>query len=185
MGRGLDIRHARLPVEHEQVHGPDGDLSHAAPGLRVPEHALDPGALLELAPPGVAVHLFIVCLLQHHRQDAGKHLCGLRIVCCPGQDVGGRVIVHGIGVLVGNAVEQPPAGGFGLVLHHLVLAVLPVPHAEPQLVIDQAFVQRRLARLVALQRLQCSRRLCRADGQALCSCIFHSSFLSVLFFQMR
>jgi len=150
VGRGLDIRHARLPVEHEQVHGPDGDLSHAAPGLRVPEHALDPGALLELAPPGVAVHLFIVCLLQHHRQDAGKHLCGLRIVCRPGQNVGGRVIVHGIGVLVGNAVEQPPTGRLGLALHHGVLVVLPVSHPEPQLVVHNAFVQRGFSGLVFL-----------------------------------
>ena len=150
VGRGLDIRHARLPVEHEQVHGPDGDLSHAAPGLRVPEHALDPGALLELAPPGVAVHLLIVCLLQHHRQDAGKHLCGLRIVCRPGQNIGGRVIVHGIGVLVGNAVEQPPTGRLGLALHHGVLVVLPVSHPEPQLVVYNAFVQRGFSGLVFL-----------------------------------
>ena len=111
---------------------------------------VDPGALLELAPPGVAVHLLIVCLLQHHRQDAGKHLCGLRIVCRPGQNIGGRVIVHGIGVLVGNAVEQPPTGRLGLALHHGVLVVLPVSHPEPQLVVHNALVQRGLSGLVFL-----------------------------------
>ena len=64
--RCLNILHARLPVEHQQVHGADGDLAHAAVLFRVPENALDAGALLELAPPCVAVHLLVVGLFQHH-----------------------------------------------------------------------------------------------------------------------
>ena len=150
VGRGLDIRHARLPVEHEQVHGPDGDLSHAAPGLRVPEHALDPGALLELAPPGVAVHLLIVRLFQHHGQHAGKRLCRRLVVLGTGQDVGTGVVVHRVGMLVGDGVEQPAAGRLGFALHHGVLVVLPVSHPEPQLVVHNAFVQRGFSGLVFL-----------------------------------
>ena len=183
--RVLNILHAGLPVEHEQVDAAHRNVAQPAARRRVPEDAGNAGALLELAPPDIAVHLLVIRLLQHHRQHAGKRLRRGLVVCRPGQHHGLGVVVHGIGMLVGNAVEQPPAGGLRLAGHQRVTVVFPVSHAEPQFVIDQALVQRRLACLVALQRLQCSRRLCRADGQALCSCIFHSSFLSVLFFQMR
>ena len=150
VGAVLDVHHAGLPVHHQQIHALDGDVSHAVPQPRVPEDALHAGALLELAPPGVAVHLLVFCLFQQHRQDLGKHLGGLLVVRCPGQHVGFRVVVHGIRVLVGNAVEQPPAGRFGLALHHLVFVVGPVLHPEPQLVVHDPLVQRRLAGLVSL-----------------------------------
>ncbi len=112
-------------------------MSPTPPRRRVPEDAVDAGALLELAPPGIAVHLLVVRLFQHHRQHAGKRLRGLPHRLPPGQHVGVRVVVHGIGVLVGNAVEQPPAGGLRLAGHHGVLVVFPVSHAEPQLVIHR------------------------------------------------
>ena len=180
--RVLNILHAGLPVEHEQVDTAHRNVAQPAARRRVPEDAGNASALLELAPPDIAVHLLVICLLQHHRQHAGKRLrCGL-VVCRPGQHHGLGVVVHGVGVLVGNAVEQPSAGGLRLAGHQRVAVVFPVSHAEPQLVIDQALVQRRLARLVALQRLQRSRRLCCADGQGFCSCIFHNlSFLSCFF----
>ena len=163
--RCLNILHARLPVEHQQVHGADGDLAHAAVLFRVPENALDAGALLELAPPCVAVHLLVVGLFQHHGQNAGQHPRRLLVVRRAGQHVGGRVIVHGIGVLVGDGVEQPPARRLGLALHHRVLVVFPVPHPEPQFVVHQPLVQRSLARLVLLQDGRRLRDLLRADGQ--------------------
>ena len=163
--RCLNILHARLPVEHQQIHGADGDLAHAAVLFRVPENALDAGALLELAPPCVAVHLLVVGLFQHHGQNAGQHPRRLLVICRTGQHVGGRVIVHGIGVLVGDGVEQPPARRLGLALHHRVLVVFPVPHPEPQFVVHQPLVQRSLARLVLLQDGRRLRDLLRADGQ--------------------
>ena len=173
VGRVLNVRHARLPVEHEQVHGPHGDVSHAAPLGRVPEDAGDAGALLELAPPGVAVHLFIVCLFQHHRQYAGQRPGRLLVVCRPGQHIGFRVVIHGIGVLVGDAVEQPPAGRLGLAGHHGVRAVLPVAHAEPQFVVHQTLVQGRFARLVALQDLHCLCHFCCTHRQRFVLIIVH------------
>ena len=153
----LNVAHARGPVQHQQVHALHADVAKAPSQRRVPEHTLHAGAGLELAPPGVAVHLLIVALLQNHRDDLRECLGRFFVVRRPGQNVGLRVVVHGVGVLVGNAVEQPSAGGLGLALHHLVFAVLPVPHAEPQLVLHDPLVQRRLARLVFLQSLP---RLC-------------------------
>ena len=177
MGRRLNVVHARLPVEHQQVHGPDADLAHAAPLLRVPEHPLDAGALLELAPPCVAVHLLVVGLFQHYGQNAGKRLCRSLIVLGPGQDIGAGVVVHRVSVLVGDGVEQPPAGRLGLALHHGVLVVLPVPHPEPQLVIHQALVQRRLACLVPLQDLCRLAHLLRPDGRLFSHLVQFNSFL--------
>ena len=70
--RCLNIRHARLPVEHQQVHAAHRNVANAAAHCRVPEDAGHAGALFELAPPAVAVHLLVVGLFQHHRQNAGK-----------------------------------------------------------------------------------------------------------------
>ena len=161
--RFLNVHHARLPVQHQDVHALDGDVSDAAALRRVPEDALHAGALLELAPPCVAVGLFVVRLFQHHRQHLREDLRRLLVVRRSGQHVGFRVVVHGVGVLVGNGVEQPPARRSGLVLHHLVFVVLPVPHPEPQLVVHDPGVQRGLAALVLLQKLRRLRHLFGAD----------------------
>ena len=129
--RRLNICCARLPVEHQQVHAAHRNVADAAAHCRVPEDAGHAGAGLELAPPAVAVHLLVVGLFQHHRQHAGKCPCGVLVICRPGQHVGLRVVVHGVRMLVGNAVEQPSAGGLSLAGHHGVLVILPVAHAEP------------------------------------------------------
>ena len=153
--RVLNIFHARLPVQHQQVHAPDADLAKPAARLRVPEHALHAGAGLQLAPPCVAVHGLVVALLQHRGQDLGKRFCCFLVVLCPRQHVRFRVVVHGIGVLVGNAVEQPSAGRLGLALHFLVFVIFPVPHAKPQFVIHNALVKGCFSGLVFLQNVVC------------------------------
>ena len=171
--RSLDILHARLPVEHQQVHAAHGDIPQPAPHLRIPEDAGHSGALLEFAPPAVAVHLLIIRLLQHHRQYAGKRPCRVLIVCRAGQDVRFRVVVHGVGMLVGDAVEQPPAGRLTLAGHHGVGVIFPVPHAEPQFVVHQALVQRRFSGFVPLQGLHGLSHLCFAHRQSFVLKIFH------------
>src|SRR5699024_11048687 len=55
VGAVLDVHDPRLPVQHQQVHRADGDLPQPAPGGGVPEDALDPRPLLELAPPAVRI----------------------------------------------------------------------------------------------------------------------------------
>ena len=149
--RVLDVLHARLPVQHQQIHAPDGDVPKALPQRRVPEDALHSGTLLELAPPGVAVHALVVCLLQHHWQDVGEELCRLLVVLRPRQHVGLRVVVHGVGVFVGDGVEQPPRAGGALALHHPVAVLLPVAQLVPFLVVDDPLVETGLGRLVLLQ----------------------------------
>ena len=161
--RLLNVLHPRCPVQHQQVHALDADVSQPAPQHRVPEDALHAGAGLELAPPCVAVHLLVVALLQHRRDHLGKGPRRLLVVRRSRQHVRLRVVVHGVRVLVGNAVEQPPAGRLRLSLHHLVLVVLPVPHPEPQLVFNDPLVQRRLAGLVPLQDLSRLGYLLRPD----------------------
>ena len=153
--RVLNIFHARLPVQHQQVHAPDADLAKPAARRRIPEHALHAGAGLQLAPPCVAVHGLVVALLQHRGQDLGKRFCCFLVVLCPRQHVRFRVVVHGIGVLVGNAVEQPSAGRLGLALHFLVFVIFPVPHAKPQFVIHNALVKSCFSGLVFLQNVVC------------------------------
>nr|DAL39790.1 MAG TPA_asm: hypothetical protein [Caudoviricetes sp.] len=168
----LDVGHPRLPIQVQKVHALDGNVSKSAPQRRVPEHALHPGTLLELAPPGVAVHLLVVGLFQHHGQHLGEHPGRLLIVRRSRQHVGLRVVVHSVGVLVGDGVEQPPAGGRGLAFHLLIFVILPMLHAEPQLVVDDPRIQRRLAALVSLQDLRCLGHLFGANGLQLLPCIF-------------
>ena len=164
----LDVGHARLPVQHQKVHALDGNVPHAAPQRRVPKDPLDTGALLELAPPGVTVDLLIVRLFQQNREDFGEHLGRLLVVLGPGQDVGLRVVVHGVGVFVRNGVEQPAACGLRLALHHVVLVAAPVLHPEPLFILNDPLVQRRLSRLVFLQKLLRLGHLLGANGLPLC-----------------
>ena len=161
----LDVHDPRLPVQHQQVHRPDGDLAHPAAGRRVPEDPLDPRPLLELAPPAVRVDLLVVGLFQHHRQHAREGAGRRLVVGRPGQHAGLGVVVHGVGVPAGDRVEQPPAGRLRLALHHPVFVLLPVRHTEPQLVVDQPAVQRRLAGFVLVQDPLRLGRLFRPDGR--------------------
>ena len=153
MGAVLDVPDPRLPEKHQKIHAADGDLPETSSCLRVPEDALDPGALLELAPPGVAVDLLIVGLLQDGGKHAGEGAGGLLVPLFPGQHVGLGVVVHGVGVLVGDGVEEPPGRGLGLALHHVVFVALPVAHLEPLVVRHDPALQGGLARLVLLQDL--------------------------------
>ena len=164
VGRVLDVLHARLPVQHQKVHAPDGDVPKALPQRRVPEDALDAGTLLELAPPGVAVYALVVGLFQHHRQNVGEELCRLLVVLRPRQHVGLRVVVHGVGVLVCNGVEQPPRAGGALALHHPVAVLLPVAQLVPFLVVDDPLVEAGLGRFVLLQHSHRLADLLLADG---------------------
>ena len=151
VGRVLDVLHARLPVEHQQSHAPDGDVPKALPQRRVPENALDAGTLLELTPPGVAVHALVVRLFQHHRQNVGEDLCSFLIVLGSRQHVRLRVVVHGVGVFVGDGVEQPPRAGGALALHHPVSILLPVAQLVPFLVVNDPLVETGFGRLVLFE----------------------------------
>ena len=151
VGRVLDVLHARLPVEHQKVHAPDGDVPKALSQRRVPENALDAGTLLELAPPRVAVHALVVRLFQHHRQNVGEEPRRLLVVLRPRQHVRLRVVVHGVGVFVGDGVEQPPRAGGALALHHPVAILLPVAQLVPFLVVDDPLVETGFGRFVLFE----------------------------------
>ena len=151
VGRVLDVLHARLPVEHQKVHAPDGDVPKALSQRRVPENALDAGTLLELAPPRVAVHALVVRLFQHHRQNVGEEPRRLLVVLRPRQHVRLRVVVHGVGVFVGDGVEQPPRTGRALALHHPVSILLPVAQLVPFLVVNDPLVETGFGRLVLFE----------------------------------
>ena len=163
VGRVLDVLHARLPVEHQKIHAPDGDVPESVPQRRVPEDALHAGTLLELAPPGVAVHALVVGLFQQHRQDLGEELCRLLVVLRSRQHVRLRVVVHGVGVFVGDGVEQPPRAGGALALHHPVAVLLPVAQLVPFFVVDDPLVEAGLGRLVLFEDGHCLADLLLAD----------------------
>ena len=163
VGRVLDVLHARLPVQHQQIHAPDGDVPESVPQRRVPEDALHAGPLLELAPPGVAVHALVVGLFQQHRQDLGEELCRLLVVLRSRQHVRLRVVVHGVGVFVGDGVEQPPRTGGALALHHPVAVLLPVAQLVPFFVVDDPLVETGFGRLVLFEDGHCLADLLLAD----------------------
>ena len=147
----LDVHAPRLPIQPQDVHAADCNVAHTAPRRRVPENTLNAGPLFELAPPAVRPHFFVVRLLQDHRQNAGELFCCFLVVHGPRQHVRFRVVVHRVGVLVGDGVKQPPARGLRLAVHHPVRVVFPVPHPEPFIVFDDPLFQRGLPTAVPLQ----------------------------------
>ena len=150
VGRLLDIRDAAFPEQVQNVHLADGDVPQP-PGLAgVPEHAVDAGAGLQLVVVDLVIHLLEVGLLQHHREDGAKKLGLPPVPLLPGQDIGAGIIVHHVGVLVGDGVEKPAGGRL-----HLILSVaphtLPVAQLVPLLVVHHPAFQIGLALLISVQ----------------------------------
>ena len=75
----------------------------------------------------------------------------LLVVLRPRQHVRLRVVVHGVGVFVGDGVKQPPRAGGALALHHPVSVLLPVAQLVPFLVVDDPLVETGLGRLVLFE----------------------------------
>ena len=109
--------------------------------------------MLELFPPVIRIRLLEAVALQHHGQHGAELLGLVAVTLLPRQHVRLRVIVHGVGVLVGNAVEEPARGRRRLETRALVLGELgahdlPVPDLVPLLILDEPLLQIGLAALV-------------------------------------
>ena len=149
----LQVRHPRLPEELEQVDAADADVPQAVFLALVPEHAVGRRAVLELLPPAVGVDLFVLVLLQDHRQHRAQNAGALLVALLPGQHHRGRVVVHGVRMLVDEGVKQPRARGPCLARSAFVPADhLPVPQLPPQLVLHHPVFQVGLPALVLGQR---------------------------------
>ena len=66
----LDVAHARLPEQVEQVDRGHADIAHAVLGLRVPEHAVAGRAVAQFGIGIARIDLLEVRALQQHGQDA-------------------------------------------------------------------------------------------------------------------
>ena len=177
----LNVRDPRLPEQFQQVDLLNGHIAQAVFLAGIPEHAVGRRAVLQLLPPVVGVGLLIVVVLQNHRQDRGEGLGAVLVAALPGQHHRLRVVVHRVGVLIENAVEQPCGGGFrrpGAVRQGITLGVrlggthaalaapdrLPVPQLPPQLIVHNAGLQVCLALFVLGQQLRRPLDVLLADG---------------------
>ena len=131
----LDVSNAALPEQVQDVHLPDGDVTQALHGIGIPQHGVDAGTAFQLVVTDLVVDLLKIVLLQNHRDDGAEDFGLLFVIGSPGQDIGAGKIVHGIGVLVGDAVKEPGGAGF-----HCLLGAgahtLPVAQLEPLLVFN-------------------------------------------------
>ena len=123
--------------------------------------------MLELVPPRVRPDLLEAVFLQQRGHDGGQR-AGVRLVGgAAREDDGLGVVVHGVGVLGGDGVEEPRAGRLDRVVAARAAAaaqILPVAQAVPLLVGDDARFQRALAVLVAAQQLHAARHVLVRDG---------------------
>ncbi len=152
----LDIGDPRLPEKLQKVDLPDVDIPQPVLLLVVPENAVGGGPVLQLFPPVIRVGLFIVVILQDHRQYGGKHFGAALIAPLPGQHHRLGVIVHGVRVLIENGVEKPGRRRLRPRLGGASLSPpddFPVPQLPPQFVLDDPLLQVPLALLVAVQDL--------------------------------
>ena len=158
----LQVRNAAFPVQVQHIHPAQGNVSQAALLFRVPEDPVNAGTAFELVIHHPVIDLLKVLLLQNHRQDAAQGLGQGLIVFLPGQHIGPGKIVHGLGVFVGNGVEEPAGSRF-----HLFLCAsahtFPVPHPVPLFILNDPPLQVGLALAVPVQGLPGFPQFLRAD----------------------
>ena len=162
MARLLDVLNARLPEEIDDVHLLDADIAETVQLATVPEDAVYARTSLELVVPYIAVGLLKFALVKDYRDDGGQHLSLALIPLLTGQNVRGREVVHRVGMLVGNGVEQPSRGR----LHILLLLLphtLPVTELVPLLILNDPRFKVGFTLLVLLQSLIGSLYLLLAD----------------------
>ena len=127
----LDVGHARLPKQLEQVDLPDVHVAQAVLLGAVPEHTVGCRAVFQLLPPVVRVGLLVVVVLQDDRQHGGQHLGALLVAALAGKDHRLRVVVHSVRVLIENSVEQPGRGRLRPSVLRVVRALLALADGLP------------------------------------------------------
>ena len=148
----------RFPKQIENVHAPHVHIALAALLGWVPEHAQNARPALKLLPPHVRIRLLKSVLFQDHGQHGGQHR-GIRPISLFARKhhrLG--VIVHCVGVLVEQAVQQPRARRFRIARIAGWAHALPMAQAIPLIVFHHARIERRLAAPVFRQQLL---RFCR------------------------
>ena len=144
----LNITDPRLPEEADGINAADGDILL----FPVPKNAVDAGAAAKLVVGDVGIGLLKIVLLQNHRQHLAEPFRQRPILGLPGQQQGSGEVVHGIGVLGADGVEQPAAGRLRVLPAGAATGqIIPVAQLVPLLVGDEALLQRRLPGLVFLQ----------------------------------
>ena len=142
--RLLQIPHARLPEERQNIHRLHRDIPEAVQLRRIPLHVPDERALLELRPLAVRIDLFEVVLFQNDRQHRGKLRCLLPVVRFPRADGRGRIGRDRVRVLAHDDVEEPRRRPL-VILRVPFLDPLPAAHAPPVLRRNDPRLQRALA----------------------------------------
>ena len=142
--RLLQIPHARLPEERQNIHRLYRDIPEAIELRRIPFHMPDKRPLLELRPLTVGIDLFEVVLFQNDRQHRGKLRCLLPVVRFPRADGRGRIGRDRVRVLAHDDVEKPRRRPL-VILRVSLLDPLPAAHAPPVLRRNDPRLQRTLA----------------------------------------
>ena len=142
--RLLQIPHARLPEERQNIHRLHRDIPESVQLRRIPLHVPDERALLELRPLAVRIDLLEVVLFQNDRQHRGKLRCLLPVVRFPRADGRGRIGRDRVRVFAHDDVEKPRRRPL-VVLRVPLLDPLPAAHAPPVLRRNDPRLQRTLA----------------------------------------
>ena len=177
----LHVAHARLPEHVQKVDALDGDIAEAARLFRVPAHAVDARAGLELLPHPVGVGLLKGVLLQDHGQDLREDARLGPVVGFARQDVRLGVGVHGVSVLGDDHVMQPPGHGLKAVGGLMVLSLLgAVAELPPVFRLHGAPLDAGLPGLVLLQNPRKFRQPLFIDrqGKFFVHCLFETSVFS-------
>ena len=106
----LDVRHPRLPVDVQQVHIFNRNVTQAVQLIFRPHDFVNPGAGFQLLPHGIGIGSFKLVLFQHTWNDVAQHLRFLPVSPLPWEDIRFRVAFHGIRVFRHDDVVQPAGG---------------------------------------------------------------------------
>ena len=131
----LNIRNPWLPVQVQQVHPFNSNITQSVELGLVPQNLVDTGAGFHFLPHYIGVCLFKVILFQNTGDDGGQFLRLRPISHLPGKDVRLRVGFHCICVLGHNHIVQPAgfagetsigSNGTFLLLLHCIAQLPPI-----------------------------------------------------------
>ena len=163
--RLLDVPHARLPEEGQDIHRLHRDIPQSVQLRGIPLHMPDKRTLLELRPLAVRIDLFKVVLFQNDRQHRRQLRRLLPVVRLPWADGRGRVGRDRVRVLAHDDIKEPRRRPL-VVLRVPLLDPLPAAHAPPVFRRNDPRLQSALALPVFLQRVHGLSGLLLADGLA-------------------
>ena len=159
--RSLNVCNAAFPKQVDEVDFFNADIADTVELGFVPEHSIYARTGFQFVLPHLTVCTFKICLIEYNGDDRCEHFRLSLVPLFARKDIRGGEVVHGIGMLVCNAVKQPCRRWLNVML--FITHAFPMTELVPLLVIYDPAFKVGFPLLVLLQDLVCVLYLLFAD----------------------